>query len=1186
MFRKLVFWVSFLFVLSLAFGGAEAAEPNPLGWWPLNDGAGEIAVDVSGNGSDGVINNPNGGLGLDGSVWLDDPTGGAVISFSGEADGAYVRAGTIPQMTLAIDFTWAFWARQDAANTTDNDIIFGNRMDENAVDFVPRQFIKFTPTKFEWHMNGNGDDNLDYEDIPADVWLHHAVVKTADQLTYYRNGIEAGSGTITQPLDFPQPLFFGGDNEGSSGENWRGLMSDARIYDRALTGLEVQAAMGDVEWMNMEIGYATRTPVIDGEVDEIWAVASTQTIVPVGDPADASGSWQALYDAENLYVIVDIMDANLVNDSDGSWQDDSVELYFDGGNTKDGPPLAGDNRQYTFGWATDEIQGTNTALDGVEQVQVDTETGWRVEIKLPWLSLQGAMPQARELIGIDCFYNDDDDGGDSREDQIWTFATDGSAWNDASQWGTALLLEMPSAAKGPIPADGATGVSIVPVIGTYASSDVPKDIPDWRWTTQKNIIGEVTSTLDVPDSIAIKDLNVELDITMPGGKNADLNIYVKSPDGKRVKLFDDVGVLTSHFTNTILDDEAAASITSAKGPYRGIFKPEGKLSDFDDRDSQGTWELQISDDWPGGPGTLNWWRIVIENPMRVSWTPGDGDSQDVYFSENFDDVNGLGDAGLLANLPMDVGSVEIGDLALGTTYYWRVDEVDADGLVTTIGKVWSFSTPTGNVEVNQRIMASHDDVEEQLDKAGGMYMDSGDLEFPYEDEGQLDLQRVGLRFVDILVPADTEPIESYIEFEVDNLKGGTEPVNVIFDAQLSPDAEPFVAEASNVSNRTFTETVVPWSVPEWTRKDEKFQTPDISALVKEVVSQADWVPGNAVVFSIQDDPDNPSSGVREAESYDGEAAAAPLLCIVGLTESAMNPSPSDGAVDVVQETLLHWSPGLTGVARDVYFGTEYPLNKLGTTTGTTFDVGKLVVSTTYYWRIDEYDADGNKYEGAVWSFTTVIGEATNPFPADQATDVEPDVVLSWTPGATAVSHDGYFGTTDPPDFLGNTEETSFDTAEIGGLETNTVYYWRLDAIEADGTKHIGDVWSFTTRPPLTAYNPNPADGAVDVPTDVKLSWEPGAGATLHYVNFGDNFDVVSKIGGAAPVSLPMYDPGLLENGKTYYWRVDEFSSPNTIKGEVWSFTTAEAAPEPEPTPEPEPEPKPEPEPEPTPEPGT
>ena len=445
MCKKLIYFVSFILVLNLALaGGAKAADPNLVGWWPLNEGAGDIAVDASGSGNDGTIGNLSGGLGTDGSVWVDDPERGTVISFNGTAGGAFVRAGDIPQMTLTNDFTWAFWAKHSEENTADNDIILGNRMDANAVDFVPRQFIKFTPTKFEWHMNGNGDDNLDYDDIPADIWLHHAVVKTGDQLTYYRNGVEASSGTFTQPLDFPQPLYFGGDNEGAEGENWSGLMSEVRIYNRALTGLEVMAVTKGVERIDMEVGFAMQPPVIDGEVDGIWAVASTQNFVPLDDPANASGTWQVLYDLENLYVIVDMADDSLQNDSSSSWQDDSVEIYFDGGNTKVNTPLSGDDHQYTFGWTTDEIQGNNFEgyIDGFEHAQVDTGTGWRIEIKMPWLSIQGAAPQAGDLIGIDCYYNDDDDGGDSRENKLLSFsAVEG--WNDASQWGTAVLASIP-----------------------------------------------------------------------------------------------------------------------------------------------------------------------------------------------------------------------------------------------------------------------------------------------------------------------------------------------------------------------------------------------------------------------------------------------------------------------------------------------------------------------------------------------------------------------------------------------------------------------------------------------------------------------------------------------------------------------------------------------------------------------
>ena len=202
-----------------------------------------------------------------------------------------------------------------------------------------------------------------------------------------------------------------------------------------VVGLIGPVAAQDVD---MEIGFAT--PVIDGEVDDIWADASTQNFVPLDDPADGSGTWKVLYDADNLYVIVDVTDDSLQNDSAGSWQDDSVEIYFDGGNTKVNTPLSGDDHQYTFGWTTDEIQGTNItgATEGIEQVQVTTDTGWRIEIKMPWMSIWGVVPQAGDLIGIDVYYNDDDDGGDSREGKMLSFSAI-EGWNDASQWGTAML---------------------------------------------------------------------------------------------------------------------------------------------------------------------------------------------------------------------------------------------------------------------------------------------------------------------------------------------------------------------------------------------------------------------------------------------------------------------------------------------------------------------------------------------------------------------------------------------------------------------------------------------------------------------------------------------------------------------------------------------------------------------------
>lgn len=229
---------------------SSIASAELIGYWPFEEGSGDTTADLSPSGTTGMISNgATGGSGDGGSVWVNDAANdaarGSVLGFSGAADGAYVRAGSIPQMTLENDFTWAFFANHSPDNDDPNNIVLGNRLDDSdpPADFVPRQFIKFTPSAFEWHMDGNGNDNLDYPDFidSAGEWHHHAVVKTGPNLVYYFDGVEGSTGAITQALDVPQPLFMGGDNEGSDGENWQGMLDEVRIFNHALSGEEVAA---------------------------------------------------------------------------------------------------------------------------------------------------------------------------------------------------------------------------------------------------------------------------------------------------------------------------------------------------------------------------------------------------------------------------------------------------------------------------------------------------------------------------------------------------------------------------------------------------------------------------------------------------------------------------------------------------------------------------------------------------------------------------------------------------------------------------------------------------------------------------------------------------------------------------------------------------------------------------------
>ncbi len=92
--------------------------------------------------------------------------------------------------------------------------------------------------------------------------------------------------------------------------------------------------------------------------------------------------------------------------------------------------------------------------------------------------------------------------------------------------------------------------------------------------------------------------------------------------------------------------------------------------------------------------------------------------------------------------------------------------------------------------------------------------------------------------------------------------------------------------------------------------------------------------------------------------------------------------------------------------------------------------------------------------------------------------------------------------------------------------------------------------------PKGVTNPNPPDGATDVPIDQALSWECESDKVTHAVYFGTTSPgvIVSFQGSTS------YSPIGMTYDTVYYWRVDTHSSGIT-KGEVWSFRT-EAAPPP------------------------
>ncbi len=390
-----------------------------------------------------------------------------------------------------------------------------------------------------------------------------------------------------------------------------------------------------------------------------------------------------------------------------------------------------------------------------------------------------------------------------------------------------------------------------------------------------------------------------------------------------------------------------------------------------------------------------------------------------------------------------------------------------------LGLLALTSTAVLGFSYDIRVAGDLDDVEEYVGDHR-MYLDSSDLEMPYEDSIDISSEQViGVRWA-VPVPKGAKITKAYVEFQVDETKSGTLPVNLIIQGQLAPNAPAFTAATADVTSRTPTAAQVKWAVENWTTVGAKSQTPDISAILQEIIDQPGWVAGNALVLSFADDKSNPSKGIRCAAA---RQAAGPLLHIEVFNAAANTPSPADGALGVFM-ALLSWSKGDTGILHSVYLGKTPELTQADLVASNLpvtmyYHVAGLEPGVTYYWRVDETDAAGKVTTGPVWSFVAQDVKAYYPAPVNNAVDVSVAPTLTWQPGQGVIKHHLYVGTSldDVTKGAAATDKGELDatTFALTGLDSVTTYYWRVDELGAGGVVKTGPVWTFTTFLPVDNF---------------------------------------------------------------------------------------------------------------------
>ncbi|MHC4595313.1 MAG: hypothetical protein ACYS19_10265, partial [Planctomycetota bacterium] len=107
--------------------------------------------------------------------------------------------------------------------------------------------------------------------------------------------------------------------------------------------------------------------------------------------------------------------------------------------------------------------------------------------------------------------------------------------------------------------------------------------------------------------------------------------------------------------------------------------------------------------------------------------------------------------------------------------------------------------------------------------------------------------------------------------------------------------------------------------PNWTTVGDRGPdqaTPDISAVIQEIVNQDGWASGNSLVLIISDDPVNPSQGIRCAEAGPGDDAA--LLRIEYVVGEAATSITVEAGGDIAAANAMAVAGDVIDIAAGTY----------------------------------------------------------------------------------------------------------------------------------------------------------------------------------------------------------------------------------------------------------------------------
>jgi len=509
--------------------------------------------------------------------------------------------------------------------------------------------------------------------------------------------------------------------------------------------------------------------------------------------------------------------------------------------------------------------------------------------------------------------------------------------------------------------------------------------------------------------------------------------------------------------------------------------------------------------------------IYVDTWANLSWSPGAyAVSHDVYFGDNFDDVNAGAESVFQCNqagtfLFVGFPGFPYPDgLAPGTTYYWRIDEVnDTDPNSPWKGDVWSFWIPPKKAyDPNPADGSKFEKLDVELSWTAGFNAKLHTVYFG-DNFDDVNSATVGIPSAFNTYNPGTLELEKFYYWRIDEFDGIATHKGDVWSFRTIP-----IVAITNPN------------LVGWWKFDEG---PGTTAV--------DW------------------------SGHDNHGS---------LTGTALSWMPDDG--------MIGGALSFDGTASDTDY-VEISTADISLTAGTVAMWAKLrpnpqLPDTRYFFGHTTIPAFSDRIQLYMDNADTILdlglgdSHAIHTDIMSLTTETWYHVALTWDGGNYVVYVNGeqkangsYTGleTLNTIADIGNDGNPGDRTEAFNGLLDNVrIYNYALSQAEIPLAMR-GDL--------LLAWGPSPTPGSTMYIRDATpLSWSPGDNASGHDVYFGTDKGAVADADASDTTGIyrgrqgvTIYTPPEVEwGGGPYYWRVDEYNTDATIsKGNVWSFTVTD-----------------------------